>query len=209
MEPSTSAKVPEQHEEEREQQQFRSYPGKVVVHGRATERAKITSKYKRAYLIVRERWNEAQHETVEIKDKIKKAQSALTEVNNENDVLLEALMKCDPELAQKYLLDCQHQQQQQQHQDQHFIEQTTHIPQDPQYLRNEAEQLPVNTIQHDRFAHILNQEPEKPHNTMNPFEQEQLHYSLQVQPTVNNSKRSIDDIISSSDINEEAKRQRS
>lgn len=29
MEPSTSAKVPEQHEEEREQQQFRSYPGKV------------------------------------------------------------------------------------------------------------------------------------------------------------------------------------
>lgn len=116
-------------------------------------------------------------------------------------------MKCDPELAQKYLLDCQ--QQQQDHQEQHFIEQTTQVPQNPQYLRDEAQQLPVNTVQHDHFAHILNQEPEKPHNIMNPFEQEQLHYSLQVQPTVNNSKRSIDDIISSSDINEEAKRQRS
>lgn len=57
----------------------------TLVHGRATHTAKQAAKYKRAYLIIRERWNETQHETVEIKENIRKAQSALQEVEDENE----------------------------------------------------------------------------------------------------------------------------
>ncbi|TIA89670.1 hypothetical protein E3P99_01950 [Wallemia hederae] len=171
-----------------------SYPGKVVVHGRAADAARQAARYKRAYLIVRERWNEAQHETVEIKNKIKEAQSALQDVEDENDVLLEALIKYEPGLEEAAATGESSAQLKQ--------EQPYEQPQQPEY----HEQQPHDAVKQESIY------SEQPSQSTTPS-QAYLHppqiESIHVQPTLSTSKRSIDDIMNADDSSDDvAKRQR-
>ncbi|TIA89869.1 hypothetical protein E3P81_02737 [Wallemia ichthyophaga] len=188
---------------------FPTYPGKTLVHGRATHTAKQAAKYKRAYLIIRERWNETQHETVEIKENIRKAQSALQEVEDENDVLLEALLKHQPGLGQSSLFDGGQLEQQQQQQ----------LPPQPQTQSPQHPLHPQQSIKQEDPHYLQNQDIYKQQqqhelalmgSTTHPHQHlHQIQDSIQIQPTLSTSKRSIDDIISSNDNdNQYLKRQR-
>ena len=81
-------------------------PGKTLVHGRSAGLARKVAKYKKAYLLVRERFYQAELEANELKLLNGKAENALKLIEDENEYVFLLIGYVDDLLTFSLIVSC-------------------------------------------------------------------------------------------------------